>query len=610
MRNLKHISPRRLALWVLLTLTSLPLHLFYNSAVYVSISSNSYFAFSVSESFVESAECVNCSTPPNKDTNMTTVERDGTYPNQEFPYLLDSLWSKARNGTLDRLEPAECINQYATLIQSSRRNVLLVASDGEFPGKDKNTLINGSYVYDALPFASTDIYRPENAGGAYEWICSGMPSSYYDDCTSRISDVKSDVSAWRVGRNNCSTIEYPGGGIASGCNEQFRETYPVSYCLSEEALPHCKVHFSRDISILVNIINLVKAILMFYVAFKVPGEPLITMGDAVASFIDDPDPSTSGICLASIAEIKKKDYRPGAKEWRSKKVSWRHAISRTRRAVVVTMVTIILAGVSYLLGFGIHKLPADMSRSFSGLASLGLGAVDPRVMIASGLGITGLVSNSLIANSPQLVLSISYFTYNAYFTNMLLGYEWISYAQKRKGLRLSRTPNGEQRSTYFLQLPYRFGIPLVALSGILHWLISQSIFLVSIDLYDYMDNNSAAGQAWLRLKAGWDENRPMSITTCGYSPIAIIFVLVIGWLMLIALLGVGFIPYKHSMPLAGSCSMAISAACHPEMSGQEQLSTQKLQWGVETAVRDHEGVGHCSFSASPVGSPVEGHTYA
>ncbi|KAJ4348981.1 hypothetical protein N0V95_004978 [Ascochyta clinopodiicola] len=334
------------------------------------------------------------------------------------------------------------------------------------------------------------------------------------------------------------------------------------------------------------------------------------MGDAVASFIDDPDQTTSGTCLASIADIKKKHYSPGAKQWRFTKVLWRHATSKTRLIAILTMITIILSTVSYLLWYGIFKLPDGMPRSLADLASLGLGAVDPRVMIASDLGITDLVSNSLIANTPQLVLSMSYFAYNAYFTNMLLGYEWLSYAQKRKGLRLSRSPTGEQRSTYFLQLPYRFGIPLVILSGILHWLVSQSIFLVSIDLYDYMDNKSVAGQQWLRDSVRWDDDRPLSITTCGYSPIAIIFVLVIGSLMLMALLGVGFIPYKHNMPLAGSCSMAISAACHPESSSQEQLSTQKLQWGVETAVRDHEGVGHCSFSASAVGTPVEGHTYA
>ncbi|KZM27396.1 hypothetical protein ST47_g1466 [Ascochyta rabiei] len=608
MRNLKYIKRHRLVLWILLAFTSLPLHLFYNSAVYVSVSSNSYFAFSVSESFLESAECINCSTPPNKDTNLTEP-LIAPYPNQEFPYLLNGLWSKARNGTLDRLEPAECIDQYATLIQSTRRNVLLVASDENFPGKERNTFINGSYVYDALAFASIDIYRPEQASNAYKWLCSGLPSSEAP-CTSRISDIKSDFSAWRVGRDNCSSTQYSRNMYSEGCNREDHDTYAVSYCLSEEAIPHCKVHFSRDISILVTVINLAKALLMFYVAFKVADDPLITMGDAVASFIDNPDPSTSGACLASIAEIRKKQYRPGAKQWRSTKVLWRHATSKMRRTFIITTITIVLSTVSSLLGFGISKLPNGMSRSFAGLASLGFGAVDPRAMIASGLGITDLISNSLIANSPQLVLSISYFMYNACFTNMLLGYEWLSYAQKRKGLRLSRSPTGEQRSTYFLQLPYRFGIPLVILSGTLHWLVSQSIFLVSIDLYDYMDNKSVAGQDWLRYSVGWEEDRPLSITTCGYSPIAIIFALFIGSLMLVALLGVGFIPYKHSMPLAGSCSMAISAACHPEVSDREQLSTQKLQWGVETAVRDHEGVGHCSFSASPVGSPVEGHTYA
>lgn len=35
----------------------------------------------------------------------------------------------------------------------------------------------------------------------------------------------------------------------------------------------------------------------------------------------------------------------------------------------------------------------------------------------------GLIPNVVIANSPQLILSFLYFSYNALFTAMLMGYE-------------------------------------------------------------------------------------------------------------------------------------------------------------------------------------------
>ena len=190
---------------------------------------------------------------------------------------------------------------------------------------------------------------------------------------------------------------------------------------------------------------------------------------------------------------------------------------------------------------------------------------------------------------------------------MLLGYEWISYAFKRKGLRVSRSPLGKQRSTYFLQLPYRFSVPLMFMSGTLHWLVSQSIFLISIDLYDYMDNRSAAGQQWLRDQAFDPRDESMSITTCGYSPLAIVCVIVFGSLMFIALLTAGFIPYRRGMPLASSCSMAISAACHPE--SENRVSTQEVQWGVLEASDNQANVRHCSFSEGSVSQPVVGHLY-
>jgi hypothetical protein len=187
---------------------------------------------------------------------------------------------------------------------------------------------------------------------------------------------------------------------------------------------------------------------------------------------------------------------------------------------------------------------------------------------------------------------------------MLLGHEWISYSKKRKGLRVSHQPKGEQRSTYFLQLPYRFSLPLISLSAGLHWLISQSIFLICIEFYDEFDNHidmSAGDPAWF-----WNRVRgTKDVKTLGYSPVAIIAVLVVGVLMIILVAGAAYIPYHQTMPLAGSSSMAISAACHAL--DEDEPARKRLMWGVVDARVD--GFQHCSFSSKPVISPVSGEVY-
>lgn len=202
-----------------------------------------------------------------------------------------------------------------------------------------------------------------------------------------------------------------------------------------------------------------------------------------------------------------------------------------------------------------------------------------------------------IANSAQTILSFLYFSYNGLFTGMLLGYEWVSYAHKRKGLRVSHPTKGAQRSTYFLQLPYRFAFPLMVLSGILHWLVSQSIFLVAIDVY--ASNGTHVGPV------------PYSgdFKSTGYSPIDILTTFFVGIVMTAAAIGIGFVPFKEGMNVAGSCSAAISAACHL-IKDEDGFTTARseVKWGVIDVNAD--GIGHCAFSRNEVEMPKVGQMYA
>lgn len=64
---------------------------------------------------------------------------------------------------------------------------------------------------------------------------------------------------------------------------------------------------------------------------------------------------------------------------------------------------------------------------------------------------------------------------------------------------------------------------------------------------------------------------------CGYSPIALIFAIFLGSLMVCTVIGLGMRRFSSNMPLAASCSAAISAACHPPPGDQHAL--KPIMWG-------------------------------
>lgn len=211
-------------------------------------------------------------------------------------------------------------------------------------------------------------------------------------------------------------------------------------------------------------------------------------------------------------------------------------------------------------------------------------------MIAWDLpGTGGLLIAILVANSPQVLLSFLYLTYNGIFTCMLLADEWAGYAHDRKPLRVT-SPSGSQRSTYRLQLPYKYGVPLLILSGTLHWLVSQSLFIARISAF------TSEGV----------EDPSMSISQIGYSNIAIITVILLG--IVVVLLGIlnGFRMFQPGMPLAGSCSAAISAACHRPKEDVD-ATKRSLMWGVVEAEGD---IGHCCFTSFRVEKPIVRKLYA
>ena len=182
---------------------------------------------------------------------------------------------------------------------------------------------------------------------------------------------------------------------------------------------------------------------------------------------------------------------------------------------------------------------------------------------------------------------------------MLFAQEWFSYCHSRQGLRTS-IPRGAQRSTYFLSLPAQYSIPLMLAFGFLHWIVSQSLFVVNIEL------STAWGEPDYT-SPGANQPPTPYVWTVGWAWFPIFLVLLLCTLLFSILLVFGFRHYRsEGMPLARTSSKAISAACHP-IHGRYMEALQKLQYGI---IGDLDyGREKVGFSSTEVKPLVEGGQY-
>lgn len=85
---------------------------------------------------------------------------------------------------------------------------------------------------------------------------------------------------------------------------------PVQYSLAQKTQQQCSLRFSMDIAISVVSLNCIKLIMMALtalIAFERNDPPLLTMVDAVGSFLERSDSVTKGTSLLSASKIKKSE---------------------------------------------------------------------------------------------------------------------------------------------------------------------------------------------------------------------------------------------------------------------------------------------------------------
>lgn len=137
---------------------------------------------------------------------------------------------------------------------------------------------------------------------------------------------------------------------------------------------------------------------------------------------------------------------------------------------------------------------------------------------------------AFMANGVQLGLSLfSYFS-NALFTSMFISHYWGKFIYKAQRLRVS-VPKGAQKSSFFLSLPYRYSLPLLVCSILLHWLLSQSLFVIQTRGFYYTGQED--------MDAGFARAPSLDASVLGYSAIGQVLSLALITVLFICLIFFG-----------------------------------------------------------------------
>ncbi|RPB01871.1 hypothetical protein L873DRAFT_1827131 [Choiromyces venosus 120613-1] len=626
-RNLRAVGHlhrmERIRVWVWWTLgfTSIPMHLLFNSAIFSTLSLNNYYVGIVTpeffngtsynqtghvisglqagimgsvivEPFVEGFNYTfwNPNKPGERYVGHYTygtesiltgnIQIEGYFYNttnssdsvaEKIMAEMQDGWMPDYNfdeegGIWHKMDTKECRAKYSQALLGDMQNLVLVSST-----KPKgNSSLMSMIMYNSLEHK-------------HFWMCQNESSLIDIDNWNKTNYAF--PKSCEMGDGNGVKDIPDGDWVVRG--------HTITECRGQGTRGECRLQFSVGILTVVIIANLLKAISMALAAFRIKTVLLVFMGDAIESFLKEPDITTSRRCLADKTMAESSwELQPAPKPYAVKQWRWWHAPSKRRWFITVGTWVGIISLSAIFIGTGYTKDERNgMGTDIKSLVKRGFGAQTTSSVLSSRDG--GLLIPIFLANSPQVALSFLYLTYNGIFTSMFMAKEWMDFAIRRKPLRVSQ-PTGKQRSTYWLQLPYRYSLPLMAPKSVTHLCASQGIFLAKFEIFNPLGKSFKV------------------ISTVGYPVVGITLLMASGLIHLIVLFAVGLKKYPLRMPLAASSSAAIAAAYHPPEDDIDALY-EPLMWGavptMSSATTEPE-VGHCSLSSLPVEQPIIGHLYA
>ncbi|KAK6864134.1 hypothetical protein PG995_000662 [Apiospora arundinis] len=642
-RNAFVVSPFKTCCWMVLLLSSIPIHLVFNSAVFLTDQRASDFHLTIAnEEFASGGKYYT----PGASLMISGGEdapgyrkRSDTIPGMsrtlygsnrmnltqsllpDSPAAINISLVASTAAKWDRISAKDCYNKYLKCDGlREHRNVVVVADkpggwrrsenwklkDNQtkfwnpiVPADQPNSLWFAAQCAMYATFKSSD--EPVECSNTCQW-------AMFSDEISKFSRKPPELDwhdgyTWAYGFYKELKQFYPNSSRAPHKfgptsewwhSSPFNGTYrsglqgdgdlAVKYCLAEPIERLCHVGVSITLLLAVSVCVLVKTAAAIVVTCVLGGrghEPLVTLGDAVRSFLCRADPVTAGRCMLSQGDARQEK----TKHRKTNRPRIWCALLHRRWSVVPWSVWLT----SYaLFGAGISVTGYMMGESMktNGLRGSFIES-DSNLFLRNHFGFTEGV---LLANSPQLLLSFCYLAYNSLFTRLQMAREWSLFASGYHPLRVT-DPKGDQYSTYRLQLPYKYSIPLILTSIFLHWLLSNTLYVFISEGGYYGTEYFPSG----RDDAVLPPNTAVAVGSSGYSLMAL---LCVSCVLVTFPLVLSFQKLPIGMVNVGSNSLAISASCHaspltaagkqsasPTSSSLRKTSTPKLAKGTYSSLR-------------------------
>ena len=407
-----------------------------------------------------------------------------------------------------------------------------------------------------------------------------------------VTDSKSQTSSLLQTIHSGSISQYPGiddmDGIALNGST-------VLYCLAQQGSAQdqtCTVGVNGLLLGIVVVLNLVTIITTSIVLTKRLFEPIVTLGDAISSFLKDPDPTTRGACLMSKPDVWQGRWGlREAKYWIPSNHYWFRSPSLPRWIFFIFMWLATAGLASTALVLSVRADPKGTLSAFGTVSTHAFYSLPSTLPVWAAAVIAGL---------PQLLLAVLYFVTNSLLTTYYLSHESSLYALGEPlPLRVSANPEGQQTTSLYLTLPRPWSWFLVTLFAGMSFVLSQSVLVVSIFLTDSAPGASSSG-ASSTASGG-------TLVGLGFSGVGLLAFGAILVVLGAVVVGLGFRTAPAAVlvngqavgnPLAlpaGSCSAVLSARSH-RIPGEASAWKRPLVWGV---VHEGRGMGasHCTYTA-------------
>ncbi|KAM0343801.1 hypothetical protein ACHAPU_008230 [Fusarium lateritium] len=645
LKNFRFLGWRKVLFWSLFCLSSVPLHLVFNGTVLESKGTNGATIILGAKDLTKGAWHDKASISDSIYESGQNTFNGNTY---NLKPISDSIAAKETSGNWEWLPFFQCMALYndPDISLTQFRHAIFVMYDyddfthnssaGWKRGDVLKNTTNVSNLNATNPLWGVSTVSRTGRAGRMSMPLSNpaiVPLGYLKGGDRWIAGL------WNIqGANN---VLDPVSGVVVTDPLYFSTKHrlmQIDHCVTERFQAPCRLSVANSLLLIVCVMCTMKCVLCFLVLkLRVWGNenPLMTPGDAIASFIARPDEETKGMCTLSLGDMKNSNKQPPGigdmnrdYKWLQGPRQW-HAGSTRRfgKAVPLSIwiTSFLLIGSSLIvaaimLSIAIRGQPLSQSK---------FGHSPQNEDVSNeALEDIQLTPLTMVANTPQLVLSICYLAYNGLFTRMLAEFEWSKYSVEFRSLRVTE-PKGKQNSTYRLQLPYRFSIPLIIVSTLLHWIYSNCIYVSNYEAYsaDYPYTKDVTVGLQFSSKA-----------------------ILIGFLVTICVAAVpgllAWVKLPGIMVIAGGNSAVISAACHypttklqsmsratsrisrpdseydsasvrligdQEVEELEGVARKKVKWGrMSTGKSDESQVGHLGFGTEEfdIEKPVEGEHYS